>query len=370
MSTITLNKLDALKYNLSKEDIEIVLGHKITLDSDGNSVLPIADVEKVERIAPIIAQLAALPPKAQRKMMHKLQREIGQKKAALAVAETEAAEAGTLKDRYYAAYGELCVWANQPLVLEKPGSTCMHKLRAAGTAGELLVASVTMGHDTIKDWDEIWEQASVFIVEHDWAKAFANAKDYGGNEFKLPDDVCAFEFKISGRRCIMVTTELNGQLCMAPHIETSAGWIVPLVQYVCGTDGRWVTLQDIKDQSDFAVHAGLVQLLGDQIRAVAIALDAEVAVSDVVRADHKLNHARERRGKLPINSYHVVSLARRARVAAPLPAGADGLGDTGIHKRLHFVRGHWRHFDTWKTWIKWHLRGDPDLGFIDKHYKL
>jgi len=31
---------------------------------------------------------------------------------------------------------------------------------------------------------------------------------------------------------------------------------------------------------------------------------------------------------------------------------------------------HWRHFENHKTWIKWHLRGDPCLGFIDKHYRL
>lgn len=37
---------------------------------------------------------------------------------------------------------------------------------------------------------------------------------------------------------------------------------------------------------------------------------------------------------------------------------------------MHFVRGHWRHYEVSKTWIRWHLRGDPDLGFIDKEYRL
>jgi hypothetical protein len=38
--------------------------------------------------------------------------------------------------------------------------------------------------------------------------------------------------------------------------------------------------------------------------------------------------------------------------------------------RLHFRRRHWRHFVNHKTWIKWTLVGDPDLGFIDKDYRL
>lgn len=37
---------------------------------------------------------------------------------------------------------------------------------------------------------------------------------------------------------------------------------------------------------------------------------------------------------------------------------------------LHFRRGHWRHYGEYKTWIKWMLVGDPELGFVDKMYKL
>ena len=105
--------------------------------------------------------------------------------------------------------------------------------------------------------------------------------------------------------------------------------------------------------------------LASQIRAMCIALDAEVAVSSIVRAPHRLNAARVDRGRLPIFDYHVVSLAKRTR--------PEALADTeceGRHPRLHWVRGHWRHYTNVKTWIRWHLRGDPDLGFIEKHYRL
>lgn len=62
-----------------------------------------------------------------------------------------------------------------------------------------------------------------------------------------------------------------------------------------------------------------------------------------------------------------VRLARRTRASA-FPA--DHVGEERRSPRLHFVRGHWRRYANHKTWLKWFLRGDPDLGFIDKHYRL
>lgn len=79
-----------------------------------------------------------------------------------------------------------------------------------------------------------------------------------------------------------------------------------------------------------------------------------------------INHQRERRGRLPLADYHVVMLAHRRRLE-PLPRDP---GAEVTRKRLHFRRGHWRHYANHKTWIKWMLVGDPDLGFVDKEYRL
>jgi hypothetical protein len=98
-------------------------------------------------------------------------------------------------------------------------------------------------------------------------------------------------------------------------------------------------------------------------RAVAIALDAQVAETDVVRAPHRLN-ANERGvvGRLlrTITSSNwravlALLLCRRRLLSASATA---------------FRRGHWRRFPSHKTWIKWTLVDDPDLGFIDKRYRL
>jgi hypothetical protein len=106
--------------------------------------------------------------------------------------------------------------------------------------------------------------------------------------------------------------------------------------------------------------------LARNIRSICIALDAEVAVTEVIRAPHRLNHQREKQGKKPVLDHHVVNLARRSRVE-PLPSAGDR--EARWHPRLHFRRGHWRHFEDHKTWVRWCLVGDPDLGFIDKEYR-
>ena len=101
-----------------------------------------------------------------------------------------------------------------------------------------------------------------------------------------------------------------------------------------------------------------------QIRAICIALDAEVAEHEVVRAPTKLNRKREKAGKVPIPDHYVVDLSRRHRISNSSTSGE------GSKKRLHFRRGHWRHYDGFKTWVRWCLVGNPDLGFVSKDYSI
>jgi hypothetical protein len=134
---------------------------------------------------------------------------------------------------------------------------------------------------------------------------------------------------------------------------TSCQWVD------CG--GIWFCPHDEADKDEPFKNAGA------QIRAICIALDAEVATHTVVRAPHKLNVKRERDGKCPLFDYRVVSLSRRSR-ALGMPRST--LGQTPTRKRLHFRRGHWRHYAEFKTWVRWTLVGNPELGFIDHEYRL
>lgn len=183
-----------------------------------------------------------------------------------------------------------------------------------------------------------------FLIEHDWAAAFAGAKDFDEGDIRLPYDSVLFEFSIAGRPvCVFASGEAR-----VAFIRLKTTWVA------VGMDATGT-----KDD--------LFSLLRAQIRAICIALDAEVAITDTVRAPEKLNRARAKRGAPPLSDYHVIRLNRRER-AAPLPSSNER--EPGTRHRLHFVRGHWRHYESHKTWIKWHLRGDPDLGYIDKHYRL
>lgn len=227
-------------------------------------------------------------------------------------------------------------WESSGLKLEKPAGSGLHRLIAALRSGHLhalddsaKAALVTLG--SVKP--------TSFVVEHDWAAAFANAHDFADGEYKLPFDFTMFEFRASKLNVAVLASESFGAFMFVE----------------IGPNGDWLAMPWDKHADFFS----------RQIRAICIALDAEVAVAETVRAPEKLNRSRALKGKPPLQDYHVIRLMRRER-AAPLPE--HGEGHAG--KRMHFVRGHWRHFDTHKTWIKWHLRGNPDLGFIDKHYRL
>lgn len=245
-------------------------------------------------------------------------------------------------------------WSEGPFRIEKPSSgSLFHKLKECWLA-----------KDTICDEPEALapffaDEPNVFIIEHDWAKAFAGAKDIDGGEWPLPYDRCVFEFQISGKRIIVLSMLIDGKgihSAIAMHIG-GAYWSI-------SSFGDMTFPPSEGGDRDKLYPINL--LLHQNVRALCIALDAEVAVTSVTRAPHRLNSIRERAGKPLLSDFHTVNLAKRSRVEA-LPS--DGEHEPRWKVRLHFRRGHWRHFQNHKTWIKWMLVGDPDLGFIDKHYR-
>lgn len=193
--------------------------------------------------------------------------------------------------------------------------------------------------------DYPWHEVVPFVVQHDWVAAFKNATDYDGS-FNLPYSRCAFEFRISGYSFIALVGQDDKE-----H--------EPNYRFYVSCHDYWLSEDDDKEQPPAWAFAR------EQIKAICIALDAEVATHNVQRASEKVNRRRELEGKEPFFSYHIVNLNRRVRVANP----SNG-GSATSKRRLHFRRGHWRHYEKFKTWIRWCLAGDPDLGFIDKEYRL
>lgn len=232
---------------------------------------------------------------------------------------------------------------NDSFKLEKNDCSRLHKLKGDFLKKRIVIESEP---NPERNAEILFKDMHSFVVQNDWASAFDGSNDFDGGEIRLPYSICAFEFRISGKNVIVLTYQSEDQT------DTCA---MPFVQ----ADDYWICYEKkAKEMPPF-------QLAWKQIRAISIALDAEVAETDVIRAPHRLNIKREKSGKLPLFDYRVVKLGNRHRVKT---LSSDS--NIKTRKRLHFRRGHWRHFETSKTWIKWTLVGNPDLGFVDKEYRL
>jgi hypothetical protein len=260
--------------------------------------------------------------------------------------------------RKHEAIGNLFDWSQDSgMKIERPDGPSFRIMRKAVAEGHSVYLGQELeGETPALDFEkEVFRFAEIIVIEHDWTSAFQDA-DLDDAVVKLPYDVCAFEFKFSGRPVIALATQFDQEISFTPAVLCGDLWVltdfaVPLSGFNAHDDER---------------NTGVIELLeeiGSHIRAACIALDAEVARSDVMRETYSSVHGKN--VHQPLKPYHVVSLARRARPLSPSPGT-----DTGRRVRLHFRRGHWRHFEAHKTWIKWMLVGDPDLGFVDKHYRL
>lgn len=203
---------------------------------------------------------------------------------------------------------------------------------------------------------EIVKKSEVFVIQHDWASVLSNASEVCNSPFNLPYEVCAFCFRIGEKPCVFFSAEVDTRIMLLPAVKLSR-WVLLDMIYE-RFDGGW--LCDVPE-----MRFKFVDRAGEQIRAACIALDAEVASADIQRHPHEGIVGKN--SHLPLPTYRVVTLSRQS----PRHSAPNFSADTfSRKKRLHFRRGHWRHFTHFKTWIRWTLVGDPDLGFVDKEYRL
>lgn len=277
---------------------------------------------------------------------------------------------------------KLLEWLDKPFVLEQP-HRCAHKgLQAMGLHSTRFDATTGKRLEThpVAELD-----IQIIQVEHDWASLLgkAHVSGEGSGEWELPYETQVFEFAISGAAVLAVVfqrgltndtgtrpSEDNRAACaLTIRLGGSKVWITDRCNIALVGDGWSVTSNEDLVQ-DSPVSSEKLRKLYDfvysQIRAVCIMLDAEVAVTEPTRAPYKSNTAPGALAPLPMYSHHVVRLNRRARTA-PLPL--EQRVPTGRHVRLHFRRGHWRHYTNHKTFIRWTLVGNPDLGFVDHEYR-
>lgn len=251
---------------------------------------------------------------------------------------------------------DLLGWFSGGLKLERATNSAIHRFQEALNSRNVY---------SLDDNDPVAEPFDIlslhsFVVEHDLAGAFAKMENFESGDFELPYDATMFEFQLSGKRVMLVAARDKDVIWTLIYVETSGHWFCPSFTYHFGTDlGQ-------HDTGDAGIFKAIYDRLNPQIRAICIALDAKIATEEIVRAPIALNKSRVKAGKPPLVDYSIVKLMHRSKYE-PLE---NACAEDGPKRRLHFVRGHWRHFETHKTWIKWFLRGDPDLGFIEKEYRL
>ncbi len=196
-----------------------------------------------------------------------------------------------------------------------------------------------------------------FVVQHNWNEVLRAAGVIGDEliyeeTYRLPAPQCFFEFKV--------------------NIKVNGTWIVHYFIYqaeeVTGEDGLLTTSSRL-----FAKREGKPWWLMDnklpqfqpfmmayaiQVASTCVAMEAELTE----RTAHKLSSRPNRTLPRVGHAYHVVHVRKHR-----------GSHDAGEYKgivRLHFRRGHWRMQNGERIWIKWTLVGNPDLGFIDKEYRV
>lgn len=216
----------------------------------------------------------------------------------------------------------------------------VHHLHEAMMAGGLVDASkawMAEAQDAL-----LFKPMKTFVISRDWTKVMGD-DGWWDSDIMLPYPHCTFEFVLDGIPVI--------QVCM----QNEAGELtcLPCVQ----VHGRWMAME-----AETAKEAPTMRFAWLLVMACCIAMEAEVVTHEVIRAPHKLNAKREKQGKAPMMDFHVIDLKRRARTERP------STGEPTRHHRLHFRRGHWRHYEDHKTWIKWQLVGDPSLGIVQSRY--
>ena len=245
---------------------------------------------------------------------------------------------------------DMCPDGNVQLM---PGRQCFEEFLAALRERHVFAAdkdeAVRLAYKSICN-------AHCFVFSQSYASLLKDT-DADQGEFRLPYPWCAWQFRFGNEDEATDMIAITLQKEMEMYISVAFKGI-----------DTWVTLTpDAMPFDRYAAEERKSTSVGpwvcDEIRAASIMLEAEIAIEDVVRIPHRSNVARQREGKTPLLSYSTIDLRHRKRY--------EGVGDNPQGtRRLHFRRGHWRHYATHKVWIKWQVVGDPTKGVVLSDYRL
>lgn len=227
-----------------------------------------------------------------------------------------------------------------------------HQVVKAAEQGLLLRLKTGHRPPTAEESHTFFHDHTPFLISTDWDSILGDEAVCNNDEFFLPYEICTFEMILNGRPFVSLNYDAMSIAQSHPVDPDPPKFTIGFIKA-----GRyWVCVFEEGQDIEFAKFAW------NQVRATSIALEAGLVEAPATRAAEGLNRKREKAGKEPLPDYRVVNLRRRYRTA-------DTARSTGRHQRLHFRRGHWRHYPDHKTWVRWYLAGDPSLGVIQKHYE-
>lgn len=199
------------------------------------------------------------------------------------------------------------------------------------------------------------KHSNTIVVKHDWYNALGDMLQYLTSDIRLPYPITVFEFRMHGKS---VTTLASQEQ------EEGVCHEIEFTHFVEFEKDKWFRLNN-KDE----MMQNAIVLAERQALAICIALDSKIAESVKITAGSQINKKRIKAGKTPLKNYHVVDLSPEFRQKKS--ASEAIISGERKSPRLHWRRGHWRHYDNGdKKWINWMLVGNVDLGYIDKHYRI
>lgn len=202
----------------------------------------------------------------------------------------------------------------------------------------------------------------IFLNGHCWLEVFGHkavmefaVPDGVTTNYKIPYDVVVFEMMLNGRHAILIVE--GDEDCGA---KSATSWVetpnlsVPFIPIsLLGAGPRE---KEILNRADTIIQASFA--------AAMLALETGVAEEETHPAPAFINKRRVKKGKRPLPAFKFLRVPARRCNSHPSHEYK------GI-VRLHWRHGHWRQVaEDKRVWVKSHLVGNPDLGFVDKHYRV
>lgn len=141
--------------------------------------------------------------------------------------------------------------------------------------------------------------------------------------------------------------------------SASMHWLISKDQFQSGYE---------REEMEFYLKQSLESLSGDARFLISLfgLLNSDITTTEHIIPDEKLIHTQFGK-RVPRNSYKTLSVNLNKTQVRKVYKSKY----TGIKKRQHERRGHWRNYTNGKKiWIDSYLAGDPNLGFVNKDYNF